>query len=655
MSKIIQRKNTSIDGINYEMSVCDTIQEFKCDRCGKVKKSKRIVHYEKEGKQKRICNGCYGNICSVEKTRSINKTQELPVALEENIWGCIVYQCITHYVNIGKLWPKLHFKVYNGVRKGKPILDAETYNVITNATGCKGKDLILSKNQLRERMTELLISLLANGTWFKSAQSEDNESLTLNINGDRMSLCYGAYKEGDDVFLVNYIPTQTREEPKITTSIFEGLFYIRNKNLRELFFEKLDKKPHNKKIIYDPMEKFKIGGNKEVSLIELFLMDFELFSRIKKGQFENVVLAPEICKFFDKCHPLSKSSPFNVRHKSMQDKWEKFNRSRKNRMIRELNEKLRKEHAEQNLFNATIHDEIQWVELQNTHSQTTINRRYECSFDGLRWQFDVVGFKKDYDNWRAHFELVWRNSFNDSSRFGGELYAELYKELQQRIVHKDKAVSNPHIKQMKPGEKKKEIGIGNNDFLVRTNLFRCYHKNHLVEEIIGLAKVVTPGGEIITKKVPCAYCPECQCFYMLQSQFKKLNESGIVLCHLIEKEEYYKSGKLGDFNVASESLLMRNGYNVKANNGLTDIQRQIILKNIIDNNILTPHRISSYLDMFIAQKRNLPQYQEAVLKWEKDKQFVLAYKNRDKEVMEVHLIKDVTKKTLIQSQKKNKY
>lgn len=43
---------------------------------------------------------------------------------------------------------------------------------------------------------------------------------------------------------------------------------------------------------------------------------------------------------------------------------------------------------------------------------------------------------------------------------------------------------------------------------------------------------------------------------MLQSQFNKLNESGIVLCQLIEKEEYYKSGKRGDFNAASESLLM---------------------------------------------------------------------------------------------------
>lgn len=105
-------------------------------------------------------------------------------------------------------------------------------------------------------------------------------------------------------------------------------------------------------------------------------------------------------------------------------------------------------------------------------------------------------------------------------------------------------------------------------------------------------------------------------------------------------EIYYKKGKLQDFNAASESLLMQNGYNVKANNGLTDVQRQVILQNIMDNKILTPHRISSYLDMFIAQKGNMPQYKEAILKWEKDRSFVLDYKNGAKRNVDIQSIKN---------------
>ena len=170
-------------------------------------------------------------------------------------------------------------------------------------------------------------------------------------------------------------------------------------------------------------------------------------------------------------------------------------------------------------------------------------------------------------------------------------------------------------------------------------MFRCYHKEHLVEEILGVVKVVTPKGETVKKEIPCAYCPECHCFFMLQSQFVKLSEAGIVLCQLIEKDEYYGSGKLGMFSAASESLLMRNGYNVKASNGLSDIQREVILQNIMDNNILPPHRISSYLDMFIAQKKNMPQYKDAISKWEKDKKFVLGYHNEQKRAVVVKAIK----------------
>lgn len=396
---------------------------------------------------------------------------------------------------------------------------------------------------------------------------------------------------------------------------------------------------HTEKIyIYNPLEEIPVNGNKKLSIIDIYLMNYDLFCELADGKF-GFLLAPDVKKFFDKQGKPNPKKAFKNSQEKCKDKWERYNNSRRNRTIRELNEKLINEHVEQKLLNTTLQKEIQWTELLDVHSQTSINRKYECKYFDLNWEFSVTGFKGNDGKWHAHYELKWKNSYEDMTLFGGEYHSELYKAIQQTIIRKEKSNPNPYIKQRAIGEKKKEVEISNRDFVVRTNLFRCYHNEHLVEEIIGIIKVVTPSGETKTEKIPCAYCPECHCFYMLQSQFNRLNDLGVILCQLIEKEDYYKSGKLGDYNVASESLLMRNGYNVKANNGLTDIQRQIILKNIIDNGILTPHRIGSYIDMFIAQKKNMPQYKEAVSKWQKDKAFVLTYRNEFKRNVEIQKIR----------------
>ena len=59
----------------------------------------------------------------------------------------------------------------------------------------------------------------------------------------------------------------------------------------------------------------------------------------------------------------------------------------------------------------------------------------------------------------------------------------------------------------------------------------------------------------------------------------------------------------------------------------------------MDSEILSPHRIVSYLDTFIAQKKNMPQYNEAVLKWQSDRSYVLGYRNVDKMQVKIEAIK----------------
>lgn len=177
---------------------------------------------------------------------------------------------------------------------------------------------------------------------------------------------------------------------------------------------------------------------------------------------------------------------------------------------------------------------------------------------------------------------------------------------------------------------KKEQCIKQDDFVVVTNVFRCYFKNHNIEEVLGIIKLETRQGTIIEEKIPCAYCPTCDCYFILTSQYKTLSIGKFLLCRLLEKDEYVEYVKNGIIGGATESLLMVNGYNVKSTVGLTDTERHTILKKIMDSNILSPHVIASYLDMFIVQKKNLSQYQNAIAKWTHDKKFVLSYEENKK-------------------------
>lgn len=214
-----------------------------------------------------------------------------------------------------------------------------------------------------------------------------------------------------------------------------------------------------------------------------------MFTKIKNGDFD-IVFAPELMNFFEKNKPYQKNVPFNIKQKKMIDAWERFNNSRRNRTIRELNEKLIKDNIEQSLLRATLSKEIRWLEVLDVHSQTTINRQYVCDFYNLKWDFTVSGYKKE-NKWRANFELKWKNRYDDMSSFGGACHAELYKAIRDSVIRKEKPIVNQYIKKREPGERKREIEIGSSDFLVRTNLFRCYHKEHLVEEILGVVKVVS--------------------------------------------------------------------------------------------------------------------------------------------------------------------
>lgn len=288
------------------------------------------------------------------------------------------------------------------------------------------------------------------------------------------------------------------------------------------------------------------------------------------------------------------------------------------------------------LVDSTISGQCKWEEKCSSIVSGVRRKNYTVIFDSLNFKLQATSTRNADGKWRTSLELTKEDGDRKIEVCPNDYNAVLYNIIQKTALKPEKV---SYVKRHEPGTEKEKIPINHSDFVVRTNLFRCFHKEHLVEEIIGILKVVTPLGKEIVEYIPCAYCSECKCFYMLTSEYNRVAEKGILLCQLLDKEEYYRTGIPNKFQGASESLLMKNGYNVKANIGLTDVQRQIILKNIMDSEILSPHRIVSYLDTFIAQKKNMPQYNEAVLKWQSDRSYVLSYRNVDKMQVKIEAIK----------------
>lgn len=171
------------------------------------------------------------------------------------------------------------------------------------------------------------------------------------------------------------------------------------------------------------------------------------------------------------------------------------------------------------------------------------------------------------------------------------------------------------------------VEIGVEDFVVRCNVFRCMNKSHEIKDMIGLIKICDENGQNHLMKVPVGYCSECKVYFILNTTYYQLIKNGDILCKIIDEKTYLKSDGLQRARLALQSVLMQYGYNVSQNDGLTDEHRQRILAFIIDNNILSKSEIISYLNFFISQKQKMDNMKWAIMKWNRDREFVEKYKN----------------------------
>lgn len=109
-------------------------------------------------------------------------------------------------------------------------------------------------------------------------------------------------------------------------------------------------------------------------------------------------------------------------------------------------------------------------------------------------------------------------------------------------------------------------------------------------------------------------------------------EVGKPLCKVIriDRGENLEDSDKG-FQYRSESILHVLGYNVRANNNLTQEQRQQILLNAIEQNLLQAHEILDFLNWLVKLNTSKRGYSSAIDKWKTDIEYIknTALKNAD--------------------------
>lgn len=175
------------------------------------------------------------------------------------------------------------------------------------------------------------------------------------------------------------------------------------------------------------------------------------------------------------------------------------------------------------------------------------------------------------------------------------------------------------------------------DFVVHSNVFKCMHNGHTLENITAITNVMGKSNVLKTTRVSAGYCRKCNTYFIMDNDFKRLKAQGQLFCRMVDYKTYTGKNIIGNrMALANESILMQYGYNVSQLTDLTSKQRQAILAMLIDCKIMTKSEINSYLSFFIRQRqKQQDKYEVAIEKWSEDRAFVSKY--REGSFRKVHI------------------
>ena len=167
--------------------------------------------------------------------------------------------------------------------------------------------------------------------------------------------------------------------------------------------------------------------------------------------------------------------------------------------------------------------------------------------------------------------------------------------------------------------------ISLNDCIIRKDVFCCEQNDHKIDMIMARVSVLNQEGEVGEEQLPVGYCPLCKLYYIMEHDLRSVQKKGVLLCRLIDERESSETHNEKHMNLSQVSILMEYGYNVNATKGLSKFARRAILIRLIENNIISSTRVIQYLDFFIRQRKGNDHMQEAITKWEADRDFIKEY------------------------------
>ena len=165
--------------------------------------------------------------------------------------------------------------------------------------------------------------------------------------------------------------------------------------------------------------------------------------------------------------------------------------------------------------------------------------------------------------------------------------------------------------------------IGMTDLLVRSNSFYC-NQHHDLVDMAGEIEVVDSNDKIYTYLIPIVYCSSCDVYYVLEETYLELKKKGRIKAEILSYVAYKNRGNTEWGELNSMSPLKAWGYTVSQETGYSDRQRQSILEDMIDYQVMSKNKILSYLDFFL--KLNRYRGTIALDKWKADRDYIAQYK-----------------------------
>lgn len=179
-------------------------------------------------------------------------------------------------------------------------------------------------------------------------------------------------------------------------------------------------------------------------------------------------------------------------------------------------------------------------------------------------------------------------------------------------------------------------------FVYRGNNY-CLREGH---DIIS-ATAVLKGRNNPHIELDVDYCMKCHKFFINMIEYDLCKERyryllGRILFDKTSSKRYTGNG------FSPESPISLHGYNVNAQNGLTEKERHFVIADILDYGDMTKADIKDYLNRFVAFNGSKEGNEKARQKWKCDLEFTKEYRKNEQPKVTINRIKEKNNNTTIE-------